>query len=121
LLGLSGVILVMLSVLGSVGIFSALGVKSTLIIMEVIPFLVLAVSFLLLIKLLHDSSVKLIFITTPAVHVGDGVLDASEKYAQKNKFMEKIIQNILKGKNWSRNRRMIRNAGRICSIDGEDS
>ncbi|KAK7311019.1 hypothetical protein RJT34_08869 [Clitoria ternatea] len=43
LLGLSGVILVMLSVLGSAGIFSALGVKSTLIIMEVIPFLVLAV------------------------------------------------------------------------------
>lgn len=43
LLGLSGVILVMLSVLGSVGFFSALGVKSTLIIMEVIPFLVLAV------------------------------------------------------------------------------
>lgn len=45
----------MLSVLGSVGIFSALGVKSTLIIMEVIPFLVLAVSFHLLIKLLDDS------------------------------------------------------------------
>ncbi|XP_029130444.1 NPC intracellular cholesterol transporter 1, partial [Cajanus cajan] len=43
LLGLSGVILVMLSVLGSVGFFSVLGVKSTLIIMEVIPFLVLAV------------------------------------------------------------------------------
>ncbi|KAG2384370.1 uncharacterized protein HKW66_Vig0148660 [Vigna angularis] len=45
LLGLSGVILVLLSVLGSVGLFSVLGVKSTLIIMEVIPFLVLAVSF----------------------------------------------------------------------------
>lgn len=44
LLGLAGVILVMLSVLGSVGFFSAFGVKSTLIIMEVIPFLVLAVS-----------------------------------------------------------------------------
>ena len=44
LLGLSGVVLVMLSVLGSVGFFSAVGVKSTLIIMEVIPFLVLAVS-----------------------------------------------------------------------------
>ncbi|KAL8135782.1 hypothetical protein AgCh_010405 [Apium graveolens] len=43
LLGFSGVILVMLSVLGSVGFFSAVGVKSTLIIMEVIPFLVLAV------------------------------------------------------------------------------
>lgn len=47
LLGLSGVLLVMLSVLGSVGFFSAIGVKSTLIIMEVIPFLVLAVSSLL--------------------------------------------------------------------------
>nr|XP_043632783.1 NPC intracellular cholesterol transporter 1-like [Erigeron canadensis] len=43
LLGLSGVILVMLSVTASVGFFSAIGVKSTLIIMEVIPFLVLAV------------------------------------------------------------------------------
>ncbi|KAJ8762193.1 hypothetical protein K2173_007348 [Erythroxylum novogranatense] len=43
LLGLSGVVLVILSVLGSVGFFSAIGVKSTLIIMEVIPFLVLAV------------------------------------------------------------------------------
>ncbi|ESQ53074.1 hypothetical protein EUTSA_v10024233mg [Eutrema salsugineum] len=43
LLGLSGVVLVLLSVLGSVGFFSVLGVKSTLIIMEVIPFLVLAV------------------------------------------------------------------------------
>ncbi|XP_010242906.1 PREDICTED: Niemann-Pick C1 protein-like [Nelumbo nucifera] len=43
LLGLSGVMVVMLSVLGSVGFFSAIGVKSTLIIMEVIPFLVLAV------------------------------------------------------------------------------
>ncbi|XP_077246845.1 uncharacterized protein LOC143886669 [Tasmannia lanceolata] len=43
LLGLSGVVVVMLSVLGSIGFFSAIGVKSTLIIMEVIPFLVLAV------------------------------------------------------------------------------
>lgn len=46
LLGLSGVVVVMLSVLGSAGFFSAIGVKSTLIIMEVIPFLVLAVSSL---------------------------------------------------------------------------
>lgn len=44
LLGLSGVVIVVLSVLGSVGFFSAIGVKSTLIIIEVIPFLVLAVS-----------------------------------------------------------------------------
>ena len=41
----------MLSVLGSVGFFSAIGVKSTLIIMEVIPFLVLAVSCFLGINL----------------------------------------------------------------------
>ncbi|KAF5190842.1 hypothetical protein FRX31_019571 [Thalictrum thalictroides] len=39
----TGVLVVMLSVLGSVGFFSAIGVKSTLIIMEVIPFLVLAI------------------------------------------------------------------------------
>ena len=43
-LGLSGILIVIISVLGSVGFFSAIGVKSTLIIMEVIPFLVLAVS-----------------------------------------------------------------------------
>lgn len=42
-LGLAGVGIVALSVLGSVGLFSAFGVKSTLIIAEVIPFLVLAV------------------------------------------------------------------------------
>ncbi|KAH7664268.1 Protein patched/dispatched protein [Dioscorea alata] len=42
MLGLSGVVVVMLSVLASIGLFSSIGVKSTLIIMEVIPFLVLA-------------------------------------------------------------------------------
>jgi Niemann-Pick C1 protein len=43
LLGLFGIALVVLSVSSSVGFFSALGVKVTLIIAEVIPFLVLAV------------------------------------------------------------------------------
>lgn len=43
LLGLSGVIIVAFSVLGSMGLCSFFGVKSTLIIVEVIPFLVLAV------------------------------------------------------------------------------
>ncbi|KAL8090154.1 uncharacterized protein LOC141697492 isoform X1 [Apium graveolens] len=42
-LALSGVMVVVLSVLGSAGFFSLVGVKSTLIILEVIPFLVLAV------------------------------------------------------------------------------
>ncbi|KAG0593289.1 hypothetical protein KC19_1G318700 [Ceratodon purpureus] len=43
LLGLSGVLIVAFSVLGSMGLCSVFGVKSTLIIVEVIPFLVLAV------------------------------------------------------------------------------
>lgn len=43
MLGLCGVIIVLLSVLASIGLLSYLGVKSTLIIVEVIPFLVLAV------------------------------------------------------------------------------
>lgn len=43
LLGLGGVVLVMLSVLCAVGILSAFGVEATLLIMEVIPFLALAV------------------------------------------------------------------------------
>ena len=44
LLGLLGVIIVMLSILGSKGFSNAIGVKSTLIIIDIIPFLVLAVS-----------------------------------------------------------------------------
>ncbi|CAG2106852.1 unnamed protein product [Medioppia subpectinata] len=43
ILGLCGVIIVLLSVTASIGLLSFLGVKSTLIIVEVIPFLVLAV------------------------------------------------------------------------------
>ncbi|EEC08477.1 Niemann-Pick type C1 domain-containing protein, putative [Ixodes scapularis] len=42
-LGLVGVIIVLLSVVASLGIFSFFGVSATLIIVEVIPFLVLAV------------------------------------------------------------------------------
>ena len=41
--GLWGIIIVLLSVSTSVALFSALGVKVTLIIAEVIPFLVLAI------------------------------------------------------------------------------
>jgi len=42
-LGVVGILIVLMSVSGSVGLFSAVGVKVTLIIAEVIPFLVLAV------------------------------------------------------------------------------
>jgi Niemann-Pick C1 protein len=67
-LGLFGIALVVLSVASSVGLFSALGVKVTLIIAEVIPFLVLAVGvdnvFILVHELdrqnlLHGSNVAL--------------------------------------------------------------
>ncbi|KAK0554292.1 niemann-Pick type C- protein 1 [Tilletia horrida] len=43
LLGLFGIAIVLMSVSSAVGVFSALGVKVTLVIAEVIPFLVLAV------------------------------------------------------------------------------
>ncbi|CUM66398.1 uncharacterized protein PRCAT00004062001 [Priceomyces carsonii] len=43
LLGLSGIIIILLSVTSSAGFFSFIGLKSTLIIAEVIPFLILAV------------------------------------------------------------------------------
>lgn len=42
-LGLAGVIIVLLSVGASLGFYSYLGIPSTLIIIEVVPFLVLAV------------------------------------------------------------------------------
>jgi Niemann-Pick C1 protein len=43
LLGFAGIIIVIMSVVISAGICCALGVKATLIIMEVIPFLILAI------------------------------------------------------------------------------
>ncbi|KAF9040634.1 patched family-domain-containing protein [Panaeolus papilionaceus] len=53
-LGLFGIILVILSVSTSVGLFSFLGVKVTLIIAEVIPFLVLAVGVDNVFILVHE-------------------------------------------------------------------
>ena len=41
--GVTGIIIVLLSVTSSIGVFSYFGVSATLIIIEVIPFLVLAV------------------------------------------------------------------------------
>ena len=53
-LGLFGISLVILSVASSVGFFSAIGVKVTLIIAEVIPFLVLAVGVDNVFILVHE-------------------------------------------------------------------
>ena len=53
-LGTMGIIIVLMSVAGSVGLFSALGVKVTLIIAEVIPFLVLAVGVDNIFLIVHE-------------------------------------------------------------------
>lgn len=53
-LGLFGIIIVLLSVVASVGICSAFGVKTTLIIAEVIPFFVLAVGVDNIFLLVHE-------------------------------------------------------------------
>ncbi|KAK5946007.1 niemann-Pick type C- protein 1 [Knufia obscura] len=53
-LGIIGIIIVLMSVSGSVGLFSAAGVKVTLIIAEVIPFLVLAVGVDNIFLIVHE-------------------------------------------------------------------
>src|ERR1700744_2600526 len=54
MLGISGIVIVLASVSTSVGIFSVLGIKVTLIIAEVIPFLVLAVGVDNVFILVHE-------------------------------------------------------------------
>lgn len=53
-LGSLGIVIVLMSVSGSVGLFSAAGVKVTLIIAEVIPFLVLAVGVDNIFLIVHE-------------------------------------------------------------------
>jgi Niemann-Pick C1 protein len=53
-LGVFGIIIVLMSVSASVGIFSAMGIKVTLIIAEVIPFLVLAVGVDNIFLIVHE-------------------------------------------------------------------
>ena len=53
-LGVSGIIIVLMSVSASVGLFSALSIKVTLIIAEVIPFLVLAVGVDNIFLIVHE-------------------------------------------------------------------
>ncbi|GAO51490.1 hypothetical protein G7K_5590-t1 [Saitoella complicata NRRL Y-17804] len=53
-LGIVGIMIVLLSVAASIGLFSAMGVKVTLIIAEVIPFLVLAIGVDNIFLLVHE-------------------------------------------------------------------
>lgn len=53
-LGVVGIVIVLMSVSASVGLFSALGIKVTLIIAEVIPFLVLAVGVDNIFLIVHE-------------------------------------------------------------------
>ncbi|KAK4549572.1 hypothetical protein LTR36_006569 [Oleoguttula mirabilis] len=54
LLGVVGILIVLMSVAASVGLFAAAGVKATLIIAEVIPFLVLAVGVDNIFLIVHE-------------------------------------------------------------------
>ncbi|PVI02825.1 niemann-pick C1 protein precursor [Periconia macrospinosa] len=54
MLGISGILIVLMSVSASVGLFSAAGIKVTLIIAEVIPFLVLAVGVDNIFLIVHE-------------------------------------------------------------------
>lgn len=54
MLGVVGIVIVLMSVSASVGLFSAAGVKATLIIAEVIPFLVLAVGVDNIFLIVHE-------------------------------------------------------------------
>ncbi|EGV61654.1 hypothetical protein CANTEDRAFT_108380 [Yamadazyma tenuis ATCC 10573] len=53
-LGLAGIIIILLSVTSSLGFFSLIGLKSTLIIAEVIPFLVLAIGIDNIFLIVHE-------------------------------------------------------------------
>lgn len=57
LLGLSGIIIILLSVGASAGICSLIGIKSTLIIAEVIPFLILAIGVDNIFLIVHELHV----------------------------------------------------------------
>lgn len=54
MLGIVGILIVLMSVAASVGLFAAVGVKATLIIAEVIPFLVLAVGVDNIFLIVHE-------------------------------------------------------------------
>lgn len=77
LLGLSGIIIILLSVASSAGICAVLGVKSTLIIAEVIPFLVLAIGVDNIFLIVHE--LHLVSEILPEMSVEERISQALEK------------------------------------------
>ncbi|QDZ19863.1 SSD domain-containing protein [Chloropicon primus] len=75
LLGLGGVLLVILSVLCAAGILSTLGVKSTLLIVEVIPFLALAIGVDNMCILAHTLQCQDVNLALP-IRVGNALSSA---------------------------------------------
>ncbi|KAI9826600.1 MAG: hypothetical protein M1832_006196 [Thelocarpon impressellum] len=73
-LGVSGIVIVLMSVSASVGLFSAMGIKVTLIIAEVIPFLVLAVGVDNIFLIVHE--LERVNLSNPDEHVEDRVAKA---------------------------------------------
>ena len=73
-LGVFGIVIVLMSVSASVGLFSLLGVKVTLIIAEVIPFLVLAIGVDNLFLIVHEF--ERVNVTHPDTGVEDRIAKA---------------------------------------------
>lgn len=72
-LGLSGVLIVVISALASVGLFSFIGIPATLIIIEVIPFLVLAVGVDNIFILVQAFQVIINYITVYICYLSVGI------------------------------------------------
>src|SRR5437762_9631719 len=74
MLGIMGIVIVLMSVSASVGVFSAAGIKVTLIIAEVIPFLVLAVGVDNIFLIVHEF--ERVNISHPDAEIEDRVARA---------------------------------------------
>lgn len=87
-LGLAGVLIVLLSVSSSIGFFSFMQIPATLIIIEVVPFLVLAVGVDNIFILVQAFQVLLLKITLSFVY--------GEQEFRNSKFAKMFLQRLEK-------------------------
>ncbi len=73
-LGLAGILIVLMSITSSIGLFSWAGIKATLIIAEVIPFIVLAVGVDNIFLIVHEF--ERVNISHPDAHVEERIAKA---------------------------------------------